>query len=52
MLSEKKIIGILKIGFALSKWPYLHRAYLVTVWFHLILAVYTVLKENIGTLTT
>ena len=32
--------GILKMGFALSKWPHLHRAYLVSVPFILILAVY------------
>ena len=31
--------SILKVGFALSKWPHLHRAYVVTVPFILILAV-------------
>ena len=30
---------IFKVGFALSKWPNLHRAYVVTVRVHLILAV-------------
>ena len=34
--------SILRVVFALSKWPHLHRAYLVTVRFHLILAVHSV----------
>ena len=28
---DQKASGILKVVFALSKWPYLHRVYLVTV---------------------
>ena len=32
--------SILRVGFALSKWPHLHRAYLVTVCSHLTRSVY------------
>ena len=35
----QEVSSILKMGFALSKWPHLHRAYVVTVPFILILAV-------------
>ena len=37
----QKASSILRVGFALSKWPHLHRAYVVTVPFILILAVYS-----------
>ena len=40
VLKFQKASSILKVFFALSKWPHLHRAYLVTVPFILILAVY------------
>ena len=40
MYEIQKASSILKVGFARFKWPYLHRAYLVTVPFILILAVY------------
>ena len=39
--------SILRIGFALLKWPHLHRVYLVTVPFILILAVYAYKKPQI-----
>ena len=32
---DQKASSILKVGFALSKWPHLHRAYVVSVWFFL-----------------
>ena len=32
--------SILRVDFALPKWPHLHRAYLVTVLFDMILSVY------------
>ena len=42
--------SILRVVFALSKWPrpHLHRAYLVTVRFHLILAVYVLHSLSSG----
>ena len=44
MSKVQEVSSILRVGFALSKWPHLHRAYVVTVPFILILAVY-VLRE-------
>ena len=38
--------SILWVGFALSKWPHLHRAYVVTVPFILILAVFVALLKK------
>ena len=38
--------SILKVGFAPLKWPYLHRAYVVTVPFILILAVILIMVLN------
>ena len=40
--------SILKVVLALSKWPHLHRAYLVTVRFHLVLAVKNVVYLEIA----
>ena len=40
--------SILKVGFALSKWPHLHRAYVVTVPFILILAVYNLSLDQLA----
>ena len=45
-LKSQEASSILRVGFALSKWPHLHRAYVVTVPFILILAVY-VFMQNI-----
>ena len=39
MLKVQEASSILRVDFALSKWPHLHRAYLVTVPFDLILSV-------------
>ena len=44
MYKIQEASSILKVGFARFKWPYLHRAYLATVPFILILAVYTFSK--------
>ena len=41
--------SILRVIFAHSNWPHLHRDYLVTVRFHLILAVAVYVSYNIAT---
>ena len=39
--------SILKVGFALSKGPHLHRAYLVTVYNQNFIAVYAISNQNL-----